>query len=864
MATLISGASGDFTDAATWRLVETVSYLESQAGSTAMTTSPVATATFVPAAVAIDAVAVKIAVRLSGTPTNTITVELYNNTTAAVAGTCTINVADIDFATATMLNAGWYLFKFSGGSVTPNGTDSYTVRAYVSATSTGVSLYRNATAGNWSRMLRRTATQAPAAGDILHVIGEHTGAGTGNSFTVTMNNTATTDFGDNTTVEATPALAIGKRGTLTYGTAAATDYYLKLSGHLNVYSGGTLNIGTTGTPIPRGSTAVLEFDCGSDGAFGLVLLDGSTYVAQGLSRTSGKNVVHTKLTADLAAAGTGLSVADDTGWLSGDTIGIAPTTRTSSQFESGTLNGNAGASSMTLNAGATNAHRGDTTNLLQAHVVLLTRNVMVRGMSTALNAFVRIMDAATVDCDWVDFRYISANAANKRGIDIDQRDSSRVANVSLNYCVVRDCGNRGVMVTALLAAGTLSITNHTSYRLGVTSLAYGIGVAGTNAFGVGITLNNIVHIGAVTATSIGYFFQPALTSPIATATNLVTAGYTGQGMLFHINGTGVMTSQGTYSNWEFYTNSAQGLDFTGARNIGLLIDGVKCWLNSNTGLVLAGTLSGVRIKDYYAVGNTNQNLSSGSSQATGGVVFQNARMFGHTSFATTYGLTLTNNNAVSWSNLRFEKGDFGAAGANGTLVAHSTHDIYIQATTSFDKFHDIVFDYCAFGAGTVIGAAATDLRGFESLLRFQSYNRVAGDDRTYSYAGLGRKQTTIADSGAALQMTPYRANAKLDSANGRRGNGLLARAASGATLTVSVKVRKDSSYNGNAPRLVLKANASIGYDTDTVLDTLSVGADTWETLTAVLSATSAAGVVECVVDCDGTLGSVYVDTWAAA
>jgi hypothetical protein len=122
--------------------------------------------------------------------------------------------------------------------------------------SSQISLFSTATT-NWARALITTTTAAPAAGDDLIVSGEYTGTGTSNSFTVTMDNTASTDFGATSTSLVTPSLAICNKGTLSYGVSAATAYTLKQSGNVIIYSGGTLNMGTVGSEIPRDSSAEL-------------------------------------------------------------------------------------------------------------------------------------------------------------------------------------------------------------------------------------------------------------------------------------------------------------------------------------------------------------------------------------------------------------------------------------------------------------------------------------------------------------------------------------------------------------------------------------------------------------------------------
>jgi hypothetical protein len=172
-----------------------------------------------------------------------------------------------------------------------------------------------------------------------------------------MDNTATTDFGtggasggivNQNNPRNFNGLQIGQNGTLTWGTSAATAYYFKLSGNLTVWSGGTYNMGTTGTPCPRDSSMYLQLDSSAPAGFTFYSMLDSVVNIQGQSRTSGKNVWYCKLNTDEAVASTSLGVDTDTGWLDNDQIAIASTTRTNTQCESGTLNGNAGANTLTV------------------------------------------------------------------------------------------------------------------------------------------------------------------------------------------------------------------------------------------------------------------------------------------------------------------------------------------------------------------------------------------------------------------------------------------------------------------------------------------------------------------------------------
>ena len=150
---------------------------------------------------------------------------------------------------------------------------------------------------------------------------------------------------------------------------------------------------------------------------GLVLNPGATCSLQGLSRTSGKDVVSCLLNTDEAAGQTTLGVDTDTGWLSGDEIGIAPTGSTYSEYEKRTLNANAGASSLSVSAGLTYSHLG--TAPKQAEVVLLTRYVVIRSTNSARMFYVGIPAPSgnvTFDADWVQFQYCGNTGTNIRGI----------------------------------------------------------------------------------------------------------------------------------------------------------------------------------------------------------------------------------------------------------------------------------------------------------------------------------------------------------------------------------------------------------------------------------------------------------------
>lgn len=81
--------------------------------------------------------------------------------------------------------------------------------------------------------------------------------------------------------------------------------------------------------------------------------------------------------------------------------------------------------------------------------------------------------------------------------------------------------------------------------------------------------------------------------------------------------------------------------------------------------------------------------------------------------------------------------------------------------------------------------------------------------------------------------------------------------ASGVSVDVSLWVRKDSSYNGIAPKLVVWGQILDGITTDQT-DSLTVGVDTWEQLVVTVTP-SESGFILFGLLVSGTAGAVYVD-----
>lgn len=838
------GTGGDFTAAGTWGLCSAAAELDSVAGAEALTVAEQSSGTFILGAVAHDAIYVRVASRAAGSPTNTMTVTLRNSTSGTDVASVTINVSDLPVVVTADQNGPWICLKL-GSTHTPNGTDSYLIKANISATTTAVSLFRNASADNFSRQVRTTTTQAPAATDRMIIAPEFTTTSTPSATTVTMNNGASTTFGTagDLVNEGIGSLYIGNSATLAFGTTAATAYLLRMAGNLVVSSGGTLTLGTLGTPMPRDSSGILEFVITSDGDAGIFASNGSNVQGHGQSRTSGKDFWFTTLSADEAVAQTVISVNDDTGWLSGDEVGFAPTSRTRTESEQRTLANAAGASSIEITAGLTAAKAGSATDHVRGEIVLLTRNVKIRSTQTTLHSYVYIAPTATVNFQWTEFSELGFSTGDRRAILIQTTTGS----CTFNKCAFRDFA-AGCIVTVGAATNNFHLTNNVCYRTAGTIAWITVALTSGTSWTVS---GNIV---AANASLIGI----DLNDIGGTVENNRVAGCgSASNPGISINDDTQFTSV-MFNGNICHSNAGEGLGIEVMNLRGATLGAFTAWRNAGSGSLIATgtqtqTMLDVIWNDYIAFGNVNDGIRfTGTSGPFLGWIMRNAIIAGDTSFAQArgYGAGTAGHvlHQIRWENCIFGGGGgtkttHGTADFNptvGTLEQHSLWDCSLLSATRILMTNTLPDSYIK-----ETRREGTD--GLHSMFR-QMRGTLATEQTTVHDAAPSEKMTPAVTAPYTLLSSPKRCAVE-----------------DTETVTFSVWVRKDGTYNGAmAPRLVLKRNPAAGIDADVVLDSLSVGADTWEELTGTSAAVTDDAVLEAYVEINGTAGNVFVDDWSVS
>lgn len=289
------------------------------------------------------------------------------------------------------------------------------------------------------------------------------------------------------------------------------------------------------------------------------------------------------------------------------------------------------------------------------------------------------------------------------------------------------------------------------------------------------------------------------------------------------------------------------------------------------GLIISGDdingyMVNTTVKDFVLFGNTTANLCVGSMLLKN-VTLDNISGAGDSDFSVASGIlfdNFANTNPLSQmlfvSDLYITNSDFGVA--TGIKVAHTTADLTFAAlTTGLKGFYGIyLFNTTLASATEISGFPSTAADGHfpDSFIRTQ-FMDAGVNSKSYFYAGTIEAQSVIRDgvSGTAPQLTPNSATLKLILPGPNKKDTFKGAVLADAAVTITARVYKDASYNGNAPRLVLVGGIVPGIASD-VVDSLSVAAETWETL-SVSGTPDEDCTVEFYVDCDGTAGTVVVD-----
>lgn len=826
MATVLYIGTGLFSDA-NWALCDGTSENDSEAAAVNVTTSVQASSAFAPGAITVEGIALRLHNRPAAS-TGTITAELFNSSDTVSVASVTINASDLDDATSLDLNAvqgGWIFFRF-GSPQLLLAAKNYTVR--LSSSVNNNAQFTSSGGTNWARQLVTTTLQNVGSGDKMIVCGARTGAGGGNltAAAVTMDSTSSaTTYG---TTAFLYSLSVSHGGSFILGLSASTNYAFKVAGKIAVFAGGVIEFGTSSGRLPATSTFILDLAVSSDGNCSIEVR------GSGIFRVGGQVQSNylTYLTVDRSAGNTVIPVDSTAGWANGDEIGLAPTTRTASQTEVRTISTVDSGVQVTVSSGLTNARSG--TDPTRAEVVNLTRNIIIRGASTSLRFWFRSWYASVVDCSGCTFRYVG----NSFGQNAEFYLNPVTGSARLDDCVIRDCFTS--CVHTIQASVNHVHVNRTIFYECASPMTFQGATPGSDH-----TFDDVVIMGQR-----GGFGVTINTSNKLWEFSGLRIASNGQVGLFYSGG----ASGGLFADFDIHSCAATAIICSGgagALHPDLVMRDFKVWRINGSGIELSIDMVGALIEDWELFGCAGQSFFYNFNKASGKFLVRNCVSSGDSSFATDFGVHFSGNGR----GCQFDNCTFGVA--TGIKVAHATRDINWNA----DLCIEALFQNCLFSSTNKFATVQLKPGSSIAAMRYQQTN---GSHRNQLAYGLLQTDTAIShDASPSERLTPNNALRKVESSP------KIVAVDATDVIEISAWVRKSVSgdpgganYNGNPPRLLLKANAAIGIDDDIVLDSMAAAGGTWEELSGI-SPTSLIddGVLEFLVDCDGTAGWINIDDW---
>lgn len=704
------------------------------------------------------------------------------------------------------------------------------------STSGQINARRNTTTADWFRLLRTTTASGAgaAAGDNMVVASEINAGVISAAMSITWNDTAGTQFGNFSSM----CLMVGYGGTVTVPDTASITTTIYLKGTLRITHGGKFRMGTVANPIPVTSTCELQMiQNATDGQYTILVDTSAEFTAQGSQLRTHYRAF---LAASASAGATTLTTDVATGWKTGDVVVIMPTRRTAAEYEVRVLTSDASGTTVTLPSGLSFLHDG--TAPYAAEVYIVNRNVTIRGQSSTRRSSIMFATTSVVDIDHCGFRFMGSGSVGNDGYStgvVDIYTDTRLGGV----LAIRDCGfydiSNGSFFAQSVSYGWTFERNNTH-----------VGTSGVGTW----NLSNISLANFLDNWMTGY--SAGLSLGAANALNIQSNRLSG------MNDQGVtLAPASNYSAFVFLNNvihscGGPAIQYTLASGASAVTFGVNQLWRNTQGLLFQGTNS------WYDAGLTFNNLNIFANQHN--VDFQtNGRMRGvrWNSCTIDAGVTTVSQNgirfgsAASFSRMLFDSCVLGFSNA------HSIADLNLS-TSDNNQTLDIVFHNSKLSSPTPVLGQLTGLQP-DDVIGSQQHGQVEGAHKAWKKYGRLESDTVIFKTATPSErMVPVSASGKLTN----QGKKLAAN--KDVAVTVGAQVRLSvvgdaggANYNGNYPRLIVKANPSAGISSDTVLATATSGASgAWQQLAAAVTPTRDC-VLDYRVDCDGTAGWVNVDDW---
>lgn len=262
------------------------------------------------------------------------------------------------------------------------------------------------------------------------------------------------------------------------------------------------------------------------------------------------------------------------------------------------------------------------------------------------------------------------------------------------------------------------------------------------------------------------------------------------------------------------------------------------------------------IDNFNSAGCTNTPLIFNTGAATVGLgantIVKNSKVSG----SGAYGLETLLNTPIRIQDCGFYYNVKSGLFISGCVLAknvetdgNTTSGLHIEPDSTASAWQENgkrIFNNCEFKEATPI-TSTVPIMSIYDFYAFRNYQKTSGDHRRYYRYGYTKRNTAASRSGDCLELIPSDATGKLQIFLGK----FLCTAS--VQLTLSVYMKKSADYNGNNPRI------GVIQDMEFIAD-LTVCAITESYVQYTINATPAYdGAVELYIDCDGTVGSIYID-----
>src|SRR5581483_7142297 len=410
-----------------------------------------------------------------------------------------------------------------------------------------------------------------------------------------------------------------------------------------------------------------------------------------------------------------------------------------------------------------------------------------------------------VDIDWAEFYYLGENATNKRGIEI----ATTTGSFSMQFSSVHDTEDFGIKLIGG-SCNNIVFSSNVCYNLNTVAASSTTSLDVVATSGTAITINgnyfilfgapNTTTIGGITIADVGITF----TNNVLASSSSSSAGallISEQAVMLAANFTGNV----------IHSSNGRGMYFSSILPPGGVLDGMTSWGNNSNGIDFGtSTASYFYVTNSTFFGNSGTNI--GESNSTPGYLeFRNCSIQGHATLTVQFGFQGVGGVTV------FKDCNF------GTVTTHTTSDLSTGNHTRIYLFNTTL-------ASTEL---TTTTIAFDSFVKSQKHDASATTFKaTYKFGTILAVADSNRDtaSGYAWKMTPNTANSKLILPGPTPMDETFRAAVNASTLvTITARVMKDGSYNGNAPRLVMPGGIIGGIGSD-VIASLTVGASTYETL----------------------------------